>query len=108
MLTEEKVRFKPCRLFTASLFTHAKEKVGGSGGFGALDFASGGSKTEEFILVFIPYPVRSSILDHVTLASISLAILSARLTIEYKYEKIEGYEQSINLVECEFNLFERQ
>ena len=79
------------RLFTASLFTHAKEMQAWGTRGGGVGFTSEASKKNLFLGL---HPILSRVFRF-ALASSSLAILSARSTIKFKkYEKIEGCEET--------------
>ena len=75
-------------MFIASLFT--REARGGDGGGEGVEFASETRKTNIYLALYPPH----SQVFRFALASSSFTILSSRSTIESKYEKIEGCEQS--------------
>ena len=77
------------RPFTASLFTHAKEKLGACHGPHSLH-----SQVFRFALSF-----------RFALVSSSLAILSTRSTIQEKYGKTDGCKQSNKIGRFELSAF---
>ena len=84
-----------CRLFTASLLTHAKEKASeaSSKHAGGCGVAREASKKSIFLGPH-PHQVKFFVLRW----SSVLAILPARSTVELKYEKIEDCKQPIKTI----------
>ena len=78
-------------MFITSLFTCEARGEDGGGEGGGGKFASERNKEDEYLSR--PLPPHSQVFRF-ALASSSFTILSSRLTIESKYEKIESCEQS--------------
>ena len=94
MVMNYTVSICPCvRLFPASLFMHAKEKVSKV----SAKLTEVGKDWASLPHYTNPHPLPSKIF-HLVLPCSSLQILSMCSTIECKYDKMEVFEQSINIL----------